>query len=219
MKLILLGPPGAGKGTQANAVKEEFNIPQISTGDMLRTVVQSGTEKGKALKRIMDTGELVSDELILDIVKDRISADDCRNGYLFDGFPRTTAQADGMRVNNIDVEYVVEIQVEDQAIINRMSGRRIHPGSGRSYHIVFNPPQVNGKDDLTREPLIQRDDDTEGTVRKRLKVYYTQTAPLIEYYLNWAKKPGKNAPKYYSVDGSGDVNTVRDKIFMKLKSS
>jgi len=219
MKLILLGPPGAGKGTQANFIKEEFNIPQISTGDMLRAAVKGGTAKGKALKKVMDAGDLVSDELILDIVKDRISADDCRNGYLFDGFPRTIAQAEGMRENDINVEYVVEIQVEEQEIIKRMSGRRIHPGSGRSYHIEFNPPQVNGKDDLTGEALIQREDDAEETVRKRLEVYHTQTVPLVEYYQKMEKNPGKNAPKYYSVNGSDNVNSVRDNIIHKLKSS
>ncbi len=219
MKLILLGPPGAGKGTQANFIKEEFNIPQISTGDFLRVAVKGGTAKGKALKKVMDAGDLVSDELILDIVKDRISADDCRNGYLFDGFPRTIAQAEGMRVNDIKVEYVVEIQVEEQEIIKRMSGRRIHPDSGRSYHINFNPPKVNGKDDLTGEVLVQREDDAEETVRKRLEVYHNQTVPLVEYYQKMGKTPGKNAPIYYSVNGSDNVNTVRDNIIYKLKSS
>jgi adenylate kinase len=219
MKIILLGPPGAGKGTQANYIKQEFNIPQISTGDMLRAEVRAGTPRGMELKKIMDAGELVSDELILDIIKVRITADDCRNGYLFDGFPRTVAQADGMMSNNIDVEYVVELWVEDEEIIRRMSGRRIHPQSGRSYHVLFNPPRQEGKDDVTGEPLIQRDDDSEATVRKRLQIYHTQTSPLIHYYSELARTGGARAPKYYRIGGDGTVEQIRDEIISRLKNA
>lgn len=218
MKIILLGPPGAGKGTQANFIKQEFNIPQISTGDMLRAEVRAGTARGVELKKIMDAGELVSDELILGIIKTRVTADDCRNGYLFDGFPRTVAQADGMRANNIDVEFIVELWVKDEEIIRRMSGRRIHLQSGRSYHVVFNPPRQSGKDDLTGEALIQRDDDREETVRKRLQVYHSQTSPLIDYYSELANRKDRNAPKYYRISGDATVDQVRDEIISKLKS-
>jgi adenylate kinase len=186
MKILLLGPPGAGKGTQANVLMHEFGIPQISTGDMLRAAVKSGSPLGKELKQVMDAGELVSDDLILELVKERVSQEDCHNGYLFDGFPRTIAQAEGMKRNGIVVEYVIELQVDDEEIIKRMSGRRIHPGSGRTYHVEFNPPRQEGKDDVTGEPLVQRDDDKEETVRKRLQVYHEQTSPLIEYYSKWA---------------------------------
>ncbi len=219
MKIILLGPPGAGKGTQANYIKQEFNIPQISTGDILRAEVRAGSPRGLELKKIMDAGELVSDELIVDIIKVRITADDCRNGYLFDGFPRTVAQADGMMMNNIDVEYVVELRVDDEEIICRMSGRRIHPQSGRSYHVIFNPPRQEGRDDITGEPLIQRDDDSEATVRKRLQIYHTQTAPLIHYYSERANTGGAQAPKYYRIGGDGGVEQIRDEIFSRLKIS
>ena len=219
MKIILLGPPGAGKGTQANYIKQEFNIPQISTGDILRAEVRAGSPRGVELKKIMDAGELVSDELIVDIIKVRITADDCRNGYLFDGFPRTVAQADGMMMNNIDVEYVVELWVDDEEIIRRMSGRRIHPQSGRSYHVIFNPPRQEGRDDITGEPLIQRDDDSEATVRKRLQIYHTQTAPLIHYYSERANTGGAQAPKYYRIGGDGGVKPIRDEIFSRLKIS
>jgi len=219
MKIILLGPPGAGKGTQANYIKQEFNIPQISTGDILRAEVRAGSPRGVELKKIMDAGELVSDELILDIIKVRITADDCRNGYLFDGFPRTVAQADGMMMNNIDVEYVVELWVDDEEIIRRMSGRRIHPQSGRSYHVIFNPPRQEGRDDVTGEPLIQRDDDSEATVRKRLQIYHTQTAPLIHYYSERANTGGARAPKYYRIGGDGGVEQIRDEIFSRLKNT
>lgn len=218
MKIILLGPPGAGKGTQANYIKQEFNIPQISTGDMLRAEVRAGTPRGIELKKIMDAGELVSDELILDIIKVRITADDCRNGYLFDGFPRTVAQADGMMANHIDVEYVVELWVEDEEIIKRMSGRRIHPQSGRSYHVLFNRPQQQGKDDVTGEPLIQRDDDSEATVRKRLQIYHTQTSPLIRYYSERSKQAGVDAPEYYRINGAAGVEQIRDEIISRLKN-
>ncbi len=218
MKIILLGPPGAGKGTQANFIKQEFNIPQISTGDMLRAEVRTGTQRGIELKKIMDAGELVSDELILNIIKARITADDCRNGYLFDGFPRTVAQADGMLTNNIKVEYVVELWVEDAEIIRRLSGRRIHPQSGRSYHVLFNPPKQQGKDDVTGEALIQRDDDREETVRKRLQIYHTQTSPLISYYRQRAGNSGPVALKYYRITSNAGVKQIRDEIILKLNS-
>jgi len=219
MKLILLGPPGAGKGTQANYIKQEFNIPQISTGDILRAEVKAGSDKGKELKKIMDAGDLVSDDLILEIIKKRITEDDCDNGYLFDGFPRTVAQAEGMQNNSINVDFVVELQVNDQEIISRMSGRRVHLDSGRTYHIEFNPPQIEGKDDVTGEPLIQRDDDKEDTVKKRLQVYHTQTAPLIDFYSNSQVKTSVNAPKYIQIDGSKSVAITRDVIFERLKNN
>ncbi|MEE9552324.1 MAG: adenylate kinase, partial [Gammaproteobacteria bacterium] len=210
MKIILLGPPGSGKGTQANYIKTEFSIPQISTGDMLRAAVSAGTPLGLEAKKVMDAGELVSDELILDLVKERISENDCKAGYLFDGFPRTIVQAEGMKEADIDVDYVVEIQVDDEEIIKRMSGRRVHLGSGRTYHILFNPPKVEGCDDETGEPLIQRDDDTEETVRKRLEVYHTQTSPLIDYYSGLAGNNGENTPVYLQINGIGHVEKVRD---------
>lgn len=217
MRIILIGPPGAGKGTQANYIKEEFGIPQISTGDMLRAAVSAGTSLGKELKTIMDSGQLVSDELILQLVKERIAEDDCRQGYLFDGFPRTIAQADGMKANGIEIDHVVELRVDDSDIIQRMSGRRIHPGSGRSYHVMFNPPKVPDRDDVTGEPLVQRDDDKEKTVQKRLQVYHEQTAPLIDYYSKWAASGADRAPKYSVIDGSGGVDEIRRKIVSILR--
>ena len=219
MKILLLGPPGAGKGTQAHILMHEFGIPQISTGDMLRAAVKSGSSLGKELKQVMDAGELVSDDLILELVKERVSQEDCRNGYLFDGFPRTIAQAEGMKQNGIDVEYVIELQVNDEEIIKRMSGRRIHPGSGRTYHVEFNPPRQEGKDDVTGEPLVQRDDDKEETVRKRLQVYHEQTSPLVEYYSKWAEKQDENVPKYIPVKGSGDVQSISQTIIAALKNN
>ncbi len=215
MKIILLGPPGAGKGTQANLIKEKFDIPQISTGDMLRAAVSAGTELGLKAKEVMDAGGLVSDELILGLVKERISADDCKNGYLFDGFPRTIAQADGMAEMDIDVDYVIEIKVEDESIIKRMSGRRAHLASGRTYHVEFNPPKVEGKDDVTGEDLVQRDDDKEETVKKRLDVYHEQTSPLIKYYTEQSKQNGSKT-KYVSVNGMQDVNDVMKDILSQL---
>ena len=215
MKIILLGPPGAGKGTQANLIKEKFNIPQISTGDMLRAAVSAGTELGLEAKKVMDAGGLVSDELILGLVKERISEDDCKNGYLFDGFPRTIAQADGMAASAIDVDYVVEIKVEDGHIIKRMSGRRVHMISGRTYHLEFNPPRVEGKDNETGEELVQRDDDQEETVKKRLHVYHEQTLPLINYYTELSNQNGSNT-KYVSVNGMQDVNDVTKDIMLQL---
>ncbi len=215
MKIILLGPPGAGKGTQANFIKDKFDIPQISTGDMLRAAVSAGTELGLEAKKVMDAGGLVSDELILGLVKERINEDDCENGYLFDGFPRTIAQAEGMSTSGIEVDYVVEIKVEDEPIIKRMSGRRVHLASGRTYHIEFNPPKVEGKDDETGEELIQRDDDQEGTVRKRLEVYHEQTSPLIDYYTEKSYESGSSI-KYVSINGMQDVEDVKQDIFNAL---
>jgi len=212
MRLILLGGPGAGKGTQACFLNERFLIPQISTGDMLRAAVKAGSPMGKAAKQVMDKGELVSDEIIIGLVKERIAEDDCANGFLFDGFPRTIAQADALRDGDIQIDAVIEIDVDHNEIIKRMSGRRIHEPSGRSYHIVYNPPQVEGKDDETGEDLIQREDDQEETVKKRLDIYEEQTAPLKAYYAGWAYKGGDGAPKYIKVDGIGDVRKIRDRI-------
>jgi len=217
MRVILLGGPGAGKGTQAGFIKEHFEIPQISTGDMLRGHVKAGTELGKAAKKIMDEGGLVSDEIIMGMVKERILDPDCENGYLFDGFPRTLAQADALKEAEVFVDAVVEIAVSDEEIIKRMSGRRVHMASGRTYHVLFNPPREEGKDDETGEPLIQRDDDQEDTVKARLKVYHDQTEPLIDYYTTWAKQGGEHAPRYVKVNGIGDVKQIRDSIISGLE--
>lgn len=219
LKIILLGPPGSGKGTQANYIKSAFNIPQISTGDMLRAAVSAGTSLGKEAKKVMDAGELVSDELILELVKERISEKDCKNGYLFDGFPRTIAQADGMKNANIHVEYIVELQIDDDEIIKRMSGRRIHPASGRVYHVQFNPPKVENIDDISGEPLVQRVDDKEETVRKRLQVYHSQTSPLIDYYTNLSKQAGENYPVYVQINAVGDVEEVKKLILNALSGA
>ena len=216
MRLILLGGPGAGKGTQANFIKEKYGIPQISTGDMLRAAVKAGTELGKQAKKIMDEGGLVSDDIILGLVKERIQEPDCQNGFLFDGFPRTIPQADAMKDGGIDIDSVVEIVVDDSEIIKRMSGRRVHLASGRTYHVIYNPPKEEGKDDVTGEPLIQRDDDQEETVRKRLKVYHDQTEPLVEYYAKWSDSGDSRAPKHVRIDGIGSVDAIRDKIFAAL---
>ncbi len=216
MRLILLGGPGAGKGTQANYIKEKYQIPQISTGDMLRAAVKAGTPLGLAAKKIMDEGGLVSDDIIIGLVKDRIQEPDCTNGFLFDGFPRTLPQADAMRAAGVKIDYVVEIAVDDEEIVKRMSGRRAHLASGRTYHVVFNPPQVAGKDDVTGEDLVQRDDDKEEVVRKRLEVYHNQTAPLIHYYSDWAATGDSNAPKYVHIPGIGSVENIRDAIFNAL---
>ncbi len=218
MRVILLGGPGAGKGTQANYIKETFGIPQISTGDMLRAHVKSGSELGKAAKKIMDEGGLVSDDIIMGMVKERITQDDCKNGYLFDGFPRTLAQADALKDAEVFVDAVVEIDVPDEEIIKRMSGRRVHLASGRTYHVMFNPPKSEGVDDVTGEPLIQRDDDKEDTVKARLKVYHDQTEPLIAYYSSWAEQGGDEAPKYIKIHGIGSVDEIRDQIIGQLKS-
>lgn len=216
MRVILLGGPGAGKGTQAGYIKERFEIPQISTGDMLRGHVKAGTDLGKAAKKIMDTGGLVSDDIIMGMVKERIQDADCRNGYLFDGFPRTLAQADALKEAGVFVDAVVEIDVPDEEIIKRMSGRRVHPASGRTYHVAFNPPKEEGKDDETGEPLVQRDDDREDTVKARLQVYHDQTEPLIDYYATWAEHGGEGAPRYVKVDGIGSVTEIRDRILAGL---
>jgi adenylate kinase len=216
MRIILLGGPGAGKGTQANYIKDKYSIPQISTGDMLRAAVKDGTPLGVEAKKVMDAGGLVSDDIILGLVKERIAQDDCANGFLFDGFPRTLAQAESLKVQGVDIDAVVEIDVDDEEIIKRMSGRRAHLASGRTYHIVFNPPKEEGKDDQTGEPLVQRDDDQEDTVRQRLKVYHDQTEPLIEYYSSWADGGGDAAPRYIRIPGVGKVEEIRDAIFSAL---
>ncbi|SNX29072.1 Adenylate kinase [Polynucleobacter meluiroseus] len=221
MRLILLGAPGAGKGTQAQYICEKFAIPQISTGDMLRAAVKAGTELGIAAKKIMDSGALVSDEIIIGLVKERLTHPDCNKGYLFDGFPRTIPQAQAMRDAAVPIDFVLEIDVPFDAIIERMSGRRVHPASGRTYHVKFNPPKVAGKDDVTGEDLIQRDDDKEDTVRKRLQVYNEQTRPLIEYYSSWATHgvptDKVEAPAYRKVSGTGSVEGITSAILEELK--
>ena len=216
MRLILLGAPGAGKGTQANFIKEKYNIPQISTGDMLRAAIKEGTELGLAAKKVMDAGQLVSDDIIIGLVKERLQQPDCANGYLFDGFPRTIAQAEAMKDNGIVVDYVLEIDVPDEMIVERMSGRRSHPASGRVYHTKFNPPKAEGVDDITGEPLVQRDDDKEETVKKRLEVYHNQTEVLLGYYNKWAASGQPGAPKYRKISGVGPVEQVRDAAFAAL---
>jgi len=213
-----MGPPGAGKGTQAAFIRDAFGIPQISTGEMLRAAEKAGTPLGLAAKKVMDCGALVSDDIIIALVKQRLKAPDCAKGYLFDGFPRTIPQADAMKDADVPIEYVLEIDVPDEAIIERMSGRRVHAASGRTYHIKFNPPKVKGKDDVTGEDLIQRDDDKEETVRRRLAVYHEQTEPLVAYYVKWAATGNPSAPKYRSVNGLGSVETVRDACLAALES-
>ncbi len=218
MRLILLGPPGAGKGTQAGYVCEAFGIPQISTGDMLRAAVKAGTPLGQQAKKVMDEGGLVPDDIILGLIKERLAEPDCANGFLFDGFPRTIAQADGLNHEGIGLDAVVEIQVPDEEIVDRMAGRRVHPGSGRVYHVTHNPPKEPGKDDVTGEDLVQRDDDHEETVRQRLSVYHEQTRPLVDYYAGWAKKGDPEAPRYVTVDGQQPVEAVREEILSALKA-
>jgi adenylate kinase len=218
MRLILLGGPGAGKGTQANYIKERYGIPQISTGDMLRAHVKAGTELGMAAKKIMDAGGLVSDDIIIGMVKERLTQDDCKAGYLFDGFPRTIPQAEAMKAAGVPIDAVVEIDVPDEEIIKRMSGRRVHVASGRTYHVVFNPPKAEGKDDVTGEDLIQRDDDKEETVKKRLDVYHAQTEPLVKFYGDWAATGDANAPRYFKIPGVGSVDAIRDACFAALDS-
>ncbi|MCK6405584.1 MAG: adenylate kinase [Rhodocyclaceae bacterium] len=217
MRLILLGAPGAGKGTQAQFIREKYDIPQISTGDMLRAAVKAGTPLGLEAKKVMDAGGLVSDDIIIGLVKDRLQQDDCKSGYLFDGFPRTIPQADAMKAAGVAIDYVLEIDVPDQDIIDRMSGRRVHVASGRTYHVKYNPPKVAGKDDVTGEDLIQRDDDKEETVRKRLDVYHSQTKPLVEYYGKWAATGDAKAPKCRKIAGVGSVEDIKNRAFDALK--
>ena len=216
MKLILLGAPGAGKGTQATFICQKYDIPQISTGDMLRAAVKAGTATGVEAKKIMDSGGLVSDDLIINLVKERISQPDCSNGFLFDGFPRTIPQAEAMKAAGVKLDYVLEIDVPFDAIIERMSGRRSHAPSGRTYHVKFNPPKITGVDDITGEALIQREDDKEETVKKRLEVYSAQTRPLVNYYANWEKADPVAAPKYRAIDGTGSVDEIRVRALASL---
>jgi adenylate kinase len=217
MRLILLGAPGAGKGTQAAFICQKYGIPQISTGDMLRAAVKAGTPLGQQAKAVMESGGLVSDDLIINLVKERIAQPDCADGFLFDGFPRTIPQADAMKAAGVKLDYVLEIDVPFEAIIERMSGRRSHPASGRTYHVKFNPPKVAGVDDASGEPLIQRDDDREDTVRKRLEVYKAQTRPLVDYYAKWAAEGDTRAPRYRKVDGLQPVEKVRDAALAALR--
>ncbi len=218
MRLILLGPPGAGKGTQATFITETYGIPQISTGDMLRAAVKAGTPLGLAAKKVMDAGGLVSDDIIIGLVRDRLREADCSKGYLFDGFPRTIPQAEAMRKAEVPIDFVLELDVPDSAIIERMSGRRVHPGSGRTYHVLFNPPRVPDRDDVTGEALIQRDDDREDTVKKRLDVYHAQTEPLVAYYAGWTASGDARAPRYRKVQGMGSVETIRAAIGAALQT-
>ena len=217
MRIILLGPPGAGKGTQANFIKEHYSVPQISTGDMLRAAVKAGTPLGIEAKKVMDAGQLVSDALIINLVKERLTDNDCANGYLFDGFPRTIPQADALKDAQVPVDFVLEIDVPAEEIIKRISGRRVHEASGRVYHIEYNPPKVAGKDDVTGDDLVQRDDDKEDTVRKRLDVYQAQTRPLVDYYGNWAAAGDAAAPQYRKISGVGTVDEIRGRILDALK--
>ena len=218
MRLILLGPPGAGKGTQANFIKEKYGIPQISTGDMLRAAVKAGTPLGVEAKKVMDAGGLVSDDIIIGLVKDRLTQPDCQQGYMFDGFPRTLPQADAMKDAGVPIDIVLEIDVPDSDIVERMSGRRVHVASGRTYHVRYNPPKVEGKDDETGEDLIQRDDDREETVKKRLEVYHSQTKPLVEYYTKWAASGDAKAPRVVKIAGVGSVDEITARAFAALDS-
>lgn len=216
MRLILLGSPGVGKGTQAKFITERYHIPQISTGDTLRAAIAAGTPLGKQVKQVMDDGRLVSDDIMIQLVKERVQQNDCNNGFLFDGFPRTIPQAESLRKNHIQIDYVIEIAVPEEEVIKRLSGRRTHPASGRVYHNLYNPPKVEGIDDITGEPLVQRDDDHEETVRKRLAVYHNQTEPLIHYYKHAAQLENESVPVYIRVDGTGTVDSVKDEIFAQL---
>ena len=216
MRLILLGAPGAGKGTQAQFICEKYDIPQISTGDMLRAAVKAGTELGVMAKQIMDAGGLVSDELIINLVKERIAEDDCAKGFLFDGFPRTIPQAEALKESGVPIDGIVEIDVADEEIIKRMSGRRVHPGSGRTYHLVFKAPKVEGKDDVTGEDLVQRPDDQEDTVRQRLEIYHQQTAPLVDFYKGLLAAEEAGAPAYHYVAGVGSVDDIKNAVFAAL---
>lgn len=216
MKLVLLGPPGAGKGTQAAFIAGKYAIPQVSTGDMLRAAAKAGTPLGLAAKKVMDAGQLVSDDIIVGLVKERLKEPDCAKGYLFDGFPRTLAQADAMKAGGIVLDHVLEIDVPEEEIVLRMSGRRVHPPSGRSYHVKFNPPKKPDRDDLTGEPLIQREDDREETVRKRLEVYRRQTRPLVDYYARWAAAGDRRAPRLHRISGLGSIDEIRARAFAAL---
>ncbi|WP_048438559.1 adenylate kinase [Caenimonas sp. SL110] len=218
MRLILLGAPGAGKGTQATFLCQKYGIPQISTGDMLRAAVKAGTPLGIEAKKVMDSGALVSDEIIIGLVKERLAQPDCAKGFLFDGFPRTLPQADAMKAAGVNLDYVLEIDVPFDAIVERMSGRRSHVASGRTYHVKFNPPKVAGLDDVTGEPLVQRKDDEEETVKKRLEVYAAQTRPLVEYYSNWAKAEPASAPKYRAINGTGTVEEITARALQALSA-
>lgn len=218
MRVILLGAPGAGKGTQAQLIMQKFGIPQISTGDMLRAAVKAGTPLGVAAKKVMDAGGLVSDDIIIGLVKERIRADDCAKGFLFDGFPRTIPQAQALVDAGVDIDFVVELDVNDEEIIERLSGRRVHPASGRVYHLKYNPPKQDGKDDVTGEDLVLRDDDREETVRKRLEVYQQQTRPLVDFYQGLAAKAGDKAPRYVRIVGVGSMDDIRDKVLAALKA-
>ncbi|MCM2130132.1 adenylate kinase [Larsenimonas rhizosphaerae] len=217
MRLILLGPPGAGKGTQAQFICEHFDIPQISTGDMLRTAIREGSELGQKVKATMDAGQLVSDELIIALVKERIAQSDCANGFLFDGFPRTIVQADALKDSGVALDHVLEIAVNDEEIVKRLSGRRIHPASGRVYHVDFNPPKQPGQDDDTGDALIQRDDDLEDTVRARLGIYHEQTEPLVRYYRDWAEQEPASAPACHRVEGIGSVDEIKSAVLASLQ--
>lgn len=216
MRILLLGLPGAGKGTQAQFLMEKYGIPQISTGDMLRAAIKADTPLGREARKYMEAGRLVPDEIVTGLVKERIKEPDCRNGFIADGFPRTLAQADALRESGIDIDFVVEIEVSDNEILRRMSGRRVHPGSGRSYHVEFKPPVVPGRDDVTGEPLVHREDDNEETVRQRIATYHAQTKPLIGYYMKWAATGDPRAPHYVNIYGTGSVEHIRDKLFAAL---
>ena len=216
MRFILLGPPGAGKGTQASFITKKYAVPQISTGDMLRAAIKAGSELGLRAKKLMDAGQLVPDGVIIDLVKNRIEQPDCARGFLFDGFPRTLAQAEAMKKAGLHIDYVIEIAVPDEEIIQRMSGRRVHPASGRTYHVKFNPPKVADKDDVTGEPLILRQDDQPETVKERLHVYHAQTQPLIKYYSKWQAEGDPNAPRHCAVSGTGTVEQIRDRVFASI---
>lgn len=216
MRIILLGPPGAGKGTQAAFITKRFGIPQVSTGDMLRAAVKAGTPLGLEAKKVMDSGGLVSDDIIINLVKERLTQPDCASGYLFDGFPRTIPQAQAMKDAGVKLDAVLEITVPDADIIDRMSGRRVHVASGRTYHVKFNPPKAEGKDDVTGEPLIQRDDDQESTVRKRLEIYHSQTKPLVDFYQQWSTSGDSRAPRVLMVEGVGSVETITQRVLKAL---
>ncbi len=218
MRILLLGLPGAGKGTQAQFLIERYRIPQISTGDMLRAAMKANSPLGNEARSYMDRGALVPDPLVIELAKERIQAPDCANGFIMDGFPRTLPQAEALRQAGIDIDFVIEVEVGDGEILRRMSGRRVHPASGRSYHVEFNPPRVPGKDDVTGEPLVQRADDNEETVMKRIETYHTQTKPLVNYYLNWAASGDPRAPNYVNIYGRGSVEHIRDKIFAAIES-